>query len=124
MDNRDYVIAQLERKLENTKNEVETERKEKNHYSLKQELEDTKKEASNLRQTIVELRYLVDQYNAENDILNEDKRQLEEQIQSQQDVLDLQKKEILATKEIYGDVKKRQRDDIEEQYKLELENKR
>jgi len=114
----------LERKLENTKNEVDTERKEKNHYLLEQELEDTRKEASNLRQTIVELRYLVDQYNAEIDILNEDKRQLEEQIQSQQDVLDLQKKEILATKEIYGDVKKRQRDDIEEQYKLELENKR
>ncbi len=126
MDDRDYVISQLERRLE-TGQDFETDsvaNKQQNHNELVIELEDTKKELSNCRHTITELRFIVDQYGADNEVLKEDRKQLEEQIHSQQGVLDLQKKKLFVAKQRTDDVKRKQRDGTDDLYRLELDNER
>jgi hypothetical protein len=124
LDDRDYIISQLENRLENS-NVIEREENiDDRHKELLIEVEVSRKEVSDCRHTISKLHHAVDQYTLENDVLGEDKRQLEKQIQSQTVVLEKQNKKILLAEKSSDDVKRRQRNDIGDHYRLELENKR
>ncbi len=123
LDSRDYIIAQLERKLENNLN-FEIENKDDQVNQLLVEVEDAKKEISSLKHTISEQHIIINEYTVDNETLREDKKRLQEQIQCQHGVLEVQKKKLSAAEEKSGDVIRRQKDDTDLQYKLELENQR
>jgi predicted nucleic acid-binding Zn-ribbon protein len=123
LDNRDNIIAQLERKLEDN-HDFETGSKDGEYNQLLSEAEDAKREITEYRHTISELNVIVNQCNIENESLKEDKKELEEQIQSQYGVLEVQKKKLFETIQRSDEVKRRQRNDTDEQYNLELENQR
>ena len=123
LDDRDYIIAQLERKLENN-DDFKREGQEERYEQLVSDYENARKEISDSKHTISELDAIINQYSVENETLKEDKRQLEKQIQSQHGVLEVQKKKLFAAERRSDDVKRRQRGDTDEQYRLELENQR
>ncbi len=123
MDNRDIEISQLEQKLANATRSNEDSRDDQ-ITELELELEDTRREASEFRQTSLQLDSKLKQTKIDLDDSRKDKKHLKEQLESQQEVIESQRKKLTAIERRELHNRRRQRDETGEQYRLEVENQK
>ena len=121
VDARDRIIEHLESELENSR--IYNEKENVQHSELLvSDLESYRNEIEEYRDTISKLQYKLSHYNAENQRINGYNKQLEEQIRTQNIQFDVQKKRLINLEKVSNDAKRAQKDEIGEQYRLELEN--
>lgn len=74
------------------------------------------------RNTISKLQSKLSYCSVENERINNYNKQLEDQIKTQKSQFDEQKKKLISVEKLANDTKRAQKDEIGDQYKLELEN--
>ena len=123
MDNRDYEISKLERRLANA-TDFDDGSKDDHIKTLEIEVDDARRETAECRQTISELQIHLKNLANDVDDLKRDKKHLEEQVESQHGVIESQKKKLAAAERQSLQNRKRYRNETDDQYRLELENQK